>query len=130
MQLFRSKPKYPYLLKEKLDLIDFAFNKFGFSSFADLGGVWRVEGGYTFDTIEKHKVAKAFLVDTHPTQTVINTAKNFPQLNLIRGNFGDEKTVREVGEVDAIFLFDVLLHQVARRFTGPKARNFYVLKVP
>jgi hypothetical protein len=89
-----------------------AFSKFGFKSFADLGGVWRVEGGYTFHTIEKHKVARAFLVDTHPTQRVIDTAKNFPQLSLIRGNFGDEKTVQEIGQVDAIFLFDVLLHQV------------------
>jgi hypothetical protein len=115
MQLFRTrpaKPKYPRLLNNKLELIDYAFTRFNLKSFADLGGVWGVEGGYTFTTLEKHDVSKAFLVDTHPTETVLESAKRFPQLKLVRGNFGAESSAREVGNVDAIFLFDVLLHQV------------------
>ena len=38
---------------------------------------------------------------------------NAAQLKVVTGNFGDEMVAREVGDVDAIFLFDVLLHQVA-----------------
>ena len=56
MRLFRRKP-LPTLLQDKLDLIDFAFSRFGLHSFADLGGVWRVEGGYTFYTLDKYDVS-------------------------------------------------------------------------
>ena len=33
-------------------------------------------------------------------------------LRLIRGNFGEELVVQQIENVDAVFLFDVLLHQV------------------
>jgi hypothetical protein len=100
------------VLKEKLDLIDFAFTTQGVRSFADLGGVWGVEGGYTFYTLDKHHPSRAVLVDTHPTQIVIARATQYPALQLVAGNFGSETIAREVGSVDAVFLFDVLLHQV------------------
>src|SRR2546425_1146625 len=102
MRVFRSKPRTA-LLQDKLDLIDFAFSRFNLRSFADLGGVWGVEGGYTFYALEKYIVAAAALVDTHPTDTIKNRAWNFPQLRVITGNFGDERIAREVGDVDAIF---------------------------
>jgi len=112
MRLFRSKPR-PALLQDKLDLIDFAFSRLNLRSFADLGGVWGVEGGYTFYALEKYSLSAAALVDTHQTDTIKNRAWNFPQLRVITGNFGDERIAREVGHVDTVFLFDVLLHQVA-----------------
>jgi hypothetical protein len=101
------------LVQDKLDLIDFAFCRFNLRSFADLGGVWRVEGGYTFYTLDKYDGSVGAIVDLNPTDVVDNRAAKFPQLRVIRGNFGDETIAREVGDVDAIFLFDVLLHQVA-----------------
>jgi hypothetical protein len=110
MQLFREKSS---LLQAKLDLIDFACSQFNLHTFADLGGVWGVEGGYTFYTLEKHDVSSASLVDTHPTDVVQRRARKFAQLRVVTGNFGDKMIVRKVGDVDAIFLFDVLLHQVA-----------------
>ena len=95
----------------KTSLIDNAFSR-GLSSFADLGGVWAVEAGYTFYTLEHYEISKARLVDTGVTETVRTKAKAFPQLALVNENFGSEAAVDAVGEVDAIFLFDVLLHQV------------------
>lgn len=101
------------LNNDKLELIDFAFTEFNAHSFADLGGVWGVNGGYTFYALDKYNPTNAVLVDTHPTDKVIERSKNFPHLRFIQGNFGSARVAEEVGQVDAIFLFDVLLHQVA-----------------
>lgn len=101
------------LVQDKIDLIDQAFSSFGVHSFADLGCVWGVEGGYTFHALDKHKVTDAVMVDTTFTPIVTDRAKEYPQLRLINGSFGDQSVVDQVGNVDAVFLFDVLLHQVA-----------------
>ncbi|MFA6165590.1 MAG: hypothetical protein WC700_03170 [Gemmatimonadaceae bacterium] len=81
--------------------------------FADLGGVWGVDGGYTFDTLERYPTTTATLVDTHFTNSVEKRAEYEPRVKLIQGSFGDQATVDKVGPVDAVFLFDVLLHQVS-----------------
>jgi hypothetical protein len=101
------------ILQDKVDIIDQAFSSLDIESFADLGGVWRVEGGYTFHALDHHKIKDAALVDTHLTTTVIDKAKSYPQLRLVNGNFGSQEVADEVGKVDAVLLFDVLLHQVA-----------------
>ena len=101
------------LVKDKVDIIDQAFSSLGVQSFADLGAVWGVEGAYTFHALDKYPVKDAVLVDTSITPTVNDRAKKYPQLRLINGNFGSQAVVDQVGRVDAIFLFDVLLHQVA-----------------
>jgi hypothetical protein len=101
------------IVNDKVDIIDQAFSSLRIESFADLGGVWRVEGAYTFHALDKYRVKDAVLVDTHPTPTVVARAKSYPQLRLIKGSFGDQAVVDEVGRVDAVFLFDVLLHQVS-----------------
>ncbi len=81
-------------------------------SFADLGGVWDVDGGYTFNTLQKHpELEQAVLIDTHFTPAVLEQAKQHPDLQLLHGNFTAPAIVSQV-DVDAIFLFDVLLHQV------------------
>ena len=104
---------YQSLNKDKLDLIDFTFTLQKALSFSDLGGVWGVEGGYTFYALEKYGPAKAVLVDTHPTELMLTQSKKYSQLRFIQGNFGNERIAQEVGQTDAVFLFDVLLHQVA-----------------
>jgi len=100
------------LIPTKIEIIDFGFTTFNFRSFADLGALWGVDGGYTFYTLNKYQVDHAVLVDTHPTEIFKEGSKKYPQLRFIKGNFGDEKIVHEVGKVDAVLLFDVLLHQV------------------
>lgn len=99
--------------KGKIELIDRAFTSLGIQSFADLGAVWRVEGAYTFHALEKYRIKDAALVDLNVTPTVSARAESYPQLRLVRGNFGDQAVADKVGNVDAVFLFDVLLHQVS-----------------
>lgn len=103
----------PSLNKDKIDLIDFAIQSLNIRSLADLGGVWRVDGGYTFYALDKYNLSNAVLVDTHPTDITRERSRNYAQLRFMQGNFGNKQIAGEVGQVDAVVLFDVLLHQVA-----------------
>jgi hypothetical protein len=98
----------------KKDLIDFTFQRIVSKpqSFADLGGVWGIDGAYTFYALAKYSIISAFLVDTNITDTVINKSRKYENLTVIKANFGDSSVLQQMGKVDAIFLFDVLLHQV------------------
>lgn len=124
---------YEYLHSFKKRTIDAGFERIGVRSFADLGGVWAVEGGYTFYGAERHGVERAVLVDAEPTEKVIDRARSFPNVTLERGNFGDREMVDRVGQVDAVLLFDVLLHQVAPdwdeilRLYAPITRSFVIV---
>ena len=99
---------------DKKELIDFAFSscKPVPASFADLGGIWNVDGAYTFYTLRKYQVNHAFLIDTDFTDTSIREGQSIDSLKFIQGNFGEDSVVEQIGKVDAVFLFDVLLHQV------------------
>jgi hypothetical protein len=97
----------------KTELIDFACRRFDVKSFADLGGVWRVEGGYTFYALQRYSIERAFLVDTNFTDTVIERKASYPTLQLIEGNFGEERVAQRIGSVDVMIFFDTLLHQVS-----------------
>ena len=120
------------LMSEKTDLIDYACRNFRLKSFADLGAVWVVNGGYTFYTLENYKIDKAFLVDTDTSSVVEEKQKSFPQLSVIKANFGSHDIAKKIGDVDAIFMFDVLLHQVSPdwdeviRIYSSITRNFIV----
>ncbi len=81
-------------------------------SFADLGGVWGVDGAYTFYTLQKHRPERAFIADTSFTEPTRERKKAWDNLTLVRGNFGSPAVAEQIGQVDAVFLFDVLLHQV------------------
>jgi hypothetical protein len=70
-----------------------------------------VEAGYTFYALDLGTTS-GVLVDITPTDTVVSVARTYPQLRVIRGDFGTEAIAAEVGNVDAVFLFDTLLHQV------------------
>lgn len=97
---------------DKLHLIDLVCQNYHVKSLADLGGIWGVNGGYTFYALKKHGIKRAFLVDTDVTEEVYMKAKRFPALTIINENFGMKDVARRIGKVDAIILFDVLLHQV------------------
>ncbi len=98
----------------KQQAIDFAFGECAPAprSFADLGGIWAVDGAYTFYTLRDHRPERAALVDTDFSPASLDLAKSRDNLTLIHGNFGDRGIAEQVGGVDAVFLFDVLLHQV------------------
>lgn len=109
------KQKFPKNFNfDKKELIDFPFQRIKPKpdSFADLGGVWGIDAAYTFYAIDRYEIASAFLVDTDFTDTVLYKSPKYGNLTLINRNFGDSTVLRKLGKVDAIFLFDVLLHQV------------------
>jgi hypothetical protein len=81
-------------------------------SFADLGGVWRVEAAYTIYTLKNYDIRSAFLVDTNIPPLLEQRLRQFPQLRVIRDDFGNEDVAAVIGSVDVLYLFDVLLHQV------------------
>jgi hypothetical protein len=96
---------------EKLKLIDMAVAGRSRMRTADLGGVWNVDGGYTFYALTKYDVAKAVIVDTQFTEATVAEASSYPGLDLVFGNFGDP-AIADAIEVDVVFMFDILLHQV------------------
>jgi len=104
-----GEPIHLHAIKQRA--IDAAFERVGAKSFADLGGVWAVEAGYTFYALARHPVERAVLVDTGITDAVRQRAQRDHRLRLLEASFGAVETPSEVGVVDAVFLFDVLLHQ-------------------
>lgn len=104
--------------REKLALIDLACTELGARALADLGGVWRVNGGYTFYALKRHRPGRAVLVDLSFTPEVRQRAGSYPQLELVVANFALRETAERVGPVDAVLLFDVLLHQVRPDWDG------------
>lgn len=102
-----------YVNRDKLRLIDLVFRDVlpRAASFADLGGVWRVNAAYTRYTMRRFRVTKAALVDTDIPGNLARTLARHKNLELIRDDFGKEAVVDRVGSVDAVYLFDVLLHQ-------------------
>src|ERR1039458_4986020 len=103
---------FPELNTDKKELIDFACERLGMNSFADLGAIWNVDGGYTFYAMERHRIKNAFAVDTDFTPPFLERQKKHPGLKIIQGNFGDRSVLERICEVDGVFFFDTLLHQV------------------
>ncbi len=102
----------PVLQPQKLRAIDHAARRLAPTSVADLGGVWAVEAGYTFAAIDRCDLDRAVLVDTGVTEAVRERAAQHPQMEIVEANFGSAEAAAQVGAVDVVLLFDVLLHQV------------------
>lgn len=97
----------------KLDAITALWEVAAPRSFADLGGVWAVHGAYARWATERFRPSRGVLVDDDISSETRNGAAALPALELVEGNFADPVVVDRVGDVDAVLLFDVLLHQVA-----------------
>jgi hypothetical protein len=102
-----------YVNRHKLELIEKTFVDYfpQAKSFADLGGVWKVNAAYTLHTLKKFQVEKGFLVDTDFPQAVKTKLLRLENLTLIEKDFASQTTVDAIGRVDVIYFFDVLLHQ-------------------
>ncbi len=106
---------YPiYFDRSKKRLIDTLFELADgdINIIADLGGIYKIHGAYSFYTIQKHHVDRVIQVDTELTQKYLDSCKTFNQITSLEMNFADANTVSKIQNVDAIYLFDVLLHQV------------------
>jgi hypothetical protein len=100
--------------RKKFRILDTVFRDIAPSSksFADLGGVWRVEAAYTIYALKTYSINRAFLVDTNISPLLEQRLQQFPHLQVLRGDFGNEDILESIGPVDVLILFDVLLHQV------------------
>jgi len=102
---------HPNFNLNKKDLIDTAFRELEIKSFVDLGGVWNVDGAYTLYTAARYPGVKGLIVDYHTTPAFLQKIKLQRNVNFLKASFSSNDTVNKIGSVDAIFLFDVLLHQ-------------------
>jgi hypothetical protein len=112
-RLAPSPPPGPRLDGVKLGALDLAHRRFGLRTAADLGAVWAVDAGYTFHLADLAGVKSVTAVDDDFTPTATRAAGLRDNVRLLRGNFGDPAIAAQVGQVDAIVMFDVLLHQVS-----------------
>jgi hypothetical protein len=103
-----TRPIVPHKARFVLD----AMEHYAIRSFADLGGSWGVHGGYAYQALLPFPVERAFLVDDFVPPAVAERFVNYPQFDIIKGAFGLKETVEALPQVDALFLFDILLHQV------------------
>ncbi len=102
-----------YVDTNKLRLIDRVFRCVQPSamSFADLGGVWKVNGAYSLYALKKHSLDRGILVDTDFPDGLFEKLSRIPRLHLIKGNFANADVVHCIGMIDVVFFFDVLVHQ-------------------
>jgi hypothetical protein len=97
--------------KGKLAAIDYAVDVLGIRSFADLGGIGQVFGQYAFYAADKPGVESGVLADLKINDWARAQAASCG-LRCVDGDFSKPETIAEIGAVDAVFLFDVLLHTV------------------
>jgi hypothetical protein len=130
----RLLARYPNLSLTKLGVIDYCFERLGAASFADLGGVWGIDGAYARYAADAHSPARGVVVDESFTERYLELERKLPNLTHVRGNFGDRAVAESVAPVDVVFLFDVLLHQVAPDWDevlavyAPHCRRFAIVQ--
>jgi hypothetical protein len=100
------------LLPFKTRALDVAIEAVGARSFADLGAVWAVEAGYTFYGLRNPHITRACIVDETITPSVRERAAGDHRVKLVEGTFGDPVVLRDIGFVDVLLAYDILLHQV------------------
>jgi len=103
----------PRVNPDKLLLIDHVCARFGIRSFADLGGVWGVNGAYSFYAMKQCAIERAYIIDLGRTPELLAEQQRHPGMEIITGHFGKPENADKIGHVDAVFMFDILLHQVS-----------------
>jgi Glycosyltransferase like family len=101
----------------KFVAIDYAVEELGIESFASLE-IGQACGQYAFYAIDKASVRRGALLDIgsrRPDDFLLSTielAAEQPGMVVLDGSVSDQRTVAEIGHVDAVLLFDVLLRMV------------------
>lgn len=103
-----------FVNRDKFFLIDYTFKNLlnKRTTFADLGGVWKVNAAYTRYALNNYSPEKAYLIDTNFSPQILAKLNKYKNLEIIQDDFATDRVVDEIKRVDALFLFDVLLHQV------------------
>ena len=102
------------IVPHKGELIEIAHALRPIRSFADLGGCWGVNGGYSFHASKLigPQLERGAIVDQHITALTSERAEKLPNIQLITGLLDSADSRKAVGSVDALIMFDILLHQV------------------
>jgi Glycosyltransferase like family len=101
----------------KLRAIDYAVDELGIESFASLE-IAAAYGQFAFYAIDKPSVERGVLVDVRASRprdhvlSAIEQAAERPGMEVLNSRFWDPDTVDEIGQVDAVLLFDVLLRMI------------------
>ncbi len=101
----------------KARAIDYTVEKLGIQSFASLD-FGEAFGQAAFHTIDKPSVQRGVLVDARARRprdhllSAIEQAAELPGMEVLDGTFSDPETVTEIGHVDAVLLFDLLVRMV------------------
>jgi hypothetical protein len=104
----------PTLAPAKAEAIDYAVDELAIESFASLE-IGLAFGQVAFYALDNDTVTDGALVDVAAWRardyllSLIEEASERPGMRVLDGEFADPRTVSEVGEVDAILLFDALL---------------------
>jgi hypothetical protein len=114
MRLRRRRSSTPdqRLQPIKLRAIDYACTELGAQSVADLGGAWAVDGGYALYAADAHDAERVVIADDDFTPPLLERAEADHAVELVRGNFGSAEVAEQVGTVDLILMYDIVLHQV------------------
>jgi hypothetical protein len=107
-----GRSSYAHLNPAKLRAIDYCFEELGSRTFADLGGIWAVDGGYARYAADAHHAERGVVVDEDFSDAYLEAERELPNLTHTRGNFGKPEIAESLGSIDVAFFFDVLLHQV------------------
>jgi hypothetical protein len=108
-----DRPYHPEFRIYKKDVLDAAFSRFAARSVAELGCVWGIDCAYGIYVLNTYHPQKVVMVDTHWTESALASVRNHPEITVVQDSFGSASLPGQIGSVDAIILFDVLLHQVA-----------------
>ena len=106
----------PALTWTRSSSIDFACQELDMRSRLQIwGSLERETLGFAFYAMERCSAPSGVIVDTDFTSTVLERQKRYPNLRIIKGNFGQSTIRDQIGGVDGVFFFDTLLHQVKPR---------------
>lgn len=122
------KPVVPHKATMVLD----SFARHKVRSFADLGACWGVNAGYSYQALMSFAIERAYIVDTHITELAKHRLKLYPAAETVVGEIGYTETVDRIPPVDAVIMFDMLVHQANPdwdeiiRMYAPKGRLFLI----
>lgn len=94
----------------KVELLNRAIQNYQIKSFADLGGVWNVDGYYTSYILSQHPQTYGYLVDNIANQ-LTDQVKSLHNLTIINNSFTSSEALEKIKFVDMVIMFDILLHQ-------------------
>jgi hypothetical protein len=104
--------------KPTFDAIDVAIREIGITSFADLD-TGATYGEHALYAMDQPSVRAGVLADARPARAraqlldATEHAAERPGMRVVDGDALDRHTIDEIGEVDAVFMFNLLLHAVA-----------------